>query len=128
MSDEQQRLQRVMVIDDSPSAGQMAKSFFQKLGIECMWASSAVNALGNLVRCRPDIIFIDADMPRVSGFDACAILAENEESRGIPLFILSGTDNHASRIHGEQSGARGFLEKPLDEAKLEAALSILQAS
>ena len=119
---------RIMVIDDCPHAGKTAELFLKKQGHTALCCQSAIHALGTVTSFKPEIIFIDADMPTVTGFQACDLLREFGGTENIPLFILSGTGNAENRAEGRMSGATGFVLKPLDDEKLTAALAAISST
>jgi len=71
----------------------------------------------------PDLILLDVMMPVMDGFTVCRLLKAQEETRLIPIVIMTALDAKADRITGIQAGADDFLTKPVDEAELVARIA-----
>ena len=80
--------------------------------------SSAKKMFTALEKITPDLILLDVEMPEMTGFEAMALLKASDSHSKIPVLFLSGTDDPSERAHGIELGAKDFVIKPIDIAKL----------
>ena len=101
------------------------------LGYSTMNAANGAEALAMVRTSPPDLILLDVMMPVMDGFEACQILKESDETRFIPVIIMTALDAIEDRVKGIKAGADDFLTKPADErellARIETALHLKQA-
>ncbi|WP_281198070.1 MULTISPECIES: twitching motility response regulator PilG [Methylophaga] len=103
---------KVMVIDDSKTIRRSAESLLQKAGCEVLTADNGFEALPIISGQHPDIIFIDIMMPRLDGYQTCALVKNNPKYRDIPVVMLSSKDGLFDRAKGRVVGAEQYLTKP----------------
>src|SRR5690554_1858516 len=103
---------KVMVIDDSKTIRRSAESLLQKAGCEVLTADNGFEALPIISGQHPDIIFIDIMMPRLDGYQTCALVKNNPKYRDIPIVMLSSKDGLFDRAKGRVVGAEQYLTKP----------------
>ena len=103
---------KVMVIDDSKTIRRSAESLLQKAGCEVLTADNGFEALPIISGQHPDIIFIDIMMPRLDGYQTCALVKNNHKYRDIPVVMLSSKDGLFDRAKGRVVGAEQYLTKP----------------
>jgi twitching motility two-component system response regulator PilG len=103
---------KVMVIDDSKAIRRSAESLLQKAGCEVLTADNGFEALPIISGQHPDIIFIDIMMPRLDGYQTCALVKNNPKYRDIPVVMLSSKDGLFDRAKGRVVGAEQYLTKP----------------
>ena len=103
---------KVMVIDDSKTIRRSAESLLQKAGCEVLTADNGFEALPIISGQHPDIIFIDIMMPRLDGYQTCALVTNNPKYRDIPVVMLSSKDGLFDRAKGRVVGAEQYLTKP----------------
>ena len=72
---------KVMVIDDSKTIRRTAESLLKKAGCDVITASDGFEALAKITECKPDIIFVDILMPRLDGYQTCALIKNNSVFR-----------------------------------------------
>jgi len=101
-----------MVIDDSKTIRRSAESLLQKAGCEVLTADNGFEALPIISGQHPDIIFIDIMMPRLDGYQTCALVKNNPKYRDIPVVMLSSKDGLFDRAKGRVVGAEQYLTKP----------------
>jgi twitching motility two-component system response regulator PilG len=111
-----------MVIDDSKTIRRSAESLLEKEGYEVITATDGFEALSKIVEYRPEIIFIDIMMPRLDGYQACALIKNNEKYRNIPVIMLTSKDGLFDRARGKVVGADGYVTKPFTREDLLAAI------
>lgn len=115
---------KVMVIDDSKTIRRSAESLLQKAGYEVLTADNGFEALPIISSQHPDIIFIDIMMPRLDGYQTCALVKNNPKYRDIPIVMLSSKDGLFDRAKGRVVGAEQYLTKPFTRDDLLDAIRI----
>ncbi len=113
---------KVMVIDDSKTIRRSAESLLQKAGCEVITADNGFEALPMISAQHPDIMFIDIMMPRLDGYQTCALVKNNPKYRAIPIIMLSSKDGLFDRAKGKVVGAEQYLTKPFTRDDLLGAI------
>ena len=112
---------KVMVIDDSNTIRRSAEIFLKQAGCEVILAEDGFDALSKIVEHSPDIIFCDIMMPRLDGYQTCALIKQNPVLKSTPVIMLSSKDGVFDRARGRLAGSDRYLTKPFTkEALLEA--------
>lgn len=109
---------RVMVVDDSNTIRRSAEAFLKQAGCEVILAEDGFDALARVAEHRPEVIFCDIMMPRLDGFQTCAIIKKNQAYAAIPLVMLSSKDGLFDRARGNIVGADDYLTKPFSRESL----------
>ncbi|MFI2811980.1 MULTISPECIES: twitching motility response regulator PilG [Microbulbifer] len=113
----------VMVIDDSKTIRRTAETLLQKAGCTVVTATDGFDALAKIADSRPDIIFVDIMMPRLDGYQTCALIKNNSEFRATPVVMLSSKDGLFDRAKGRVVGCDQYLTKPFSKSELMGAIS-----
>lgn len=113
----------VMVIDDSKTIRRTAESLLTKAGCTVVTAVDGFEALAKIADHRPDLIFIDIMMPRLDGYQACALIKGNPTFRNIPVIMLSSKDGLFDRARGRLVGSDKYLTKPFTKSELIGAVT-----
>ena len=108
----------VLVIDDSNTIRRSAELFLKAAGHEVILASDGFEAIARVVERPPDLIFIDVMMPRLDGYQTCALLKKNERFRHIPVVMLTSKDGVFDRARGALVGCDEYLTKPFTKSEL----------
>jgi len=109
---------KVMVIDDSKTIRRSAETLLKKAGCEVMTAEDGFDALSKIVEGRPDIIFVDIMMPRLDGYQTCALIKNNSQYRHIPVVMLSSKDGLFDKAKGRIVGSDQYVTKPFTKDEL----------
>jgi twitching motility two-component system response regulator PilG len=109
---------RVLVIDDSTTIRRAATSILERVGCSVVSASDGFAALADIVEVQPDIIFVDSRMPRLDGYQTCAVIKQNVAFQHVPVIIMSNLDHHLDRVRGRMLGIDGYLTKPFGADEL----------
>ena len=113
---------KVMVIDDSKTIRRTAESLLKKAGCEVLTAVDGFEALSMIADSHPDLIFVDIMMPRLDGYQTCALIKHNEMFRDIPVIMLSSKDGLFDRARGRIVGSEQYLTKPFTKDELLGAI------
>ncbi len=119
-----ERLQniRVMVIDDSNTIRRTAETLLTKVGCEVITAIDGFDSLAKIADSNPDIIFVDIMMPRLDGYQTCALIKNNSRFKHTPVIMLSSKDGLFDKAKGRIVGADDYLTKPFSKGDLFAVL------
>lgn len=109
---------KVMVIDDSKTIRRTAESLLKKAGCEVLTATDGFDALGKIVDDRPDVIFVDIMMPRLDGYQTCALIKNNDRFKSTPVIMLSSKDGLFDKARGRVVGSEQYLTKPFTKEDL----------
>lgn len=113
---------KVMVIDDSKTIRRTAETLLKKEGCEVITATDGFEALAKIADYRPEIIFIDIMMPRLDGYQTCALIKHNQSFRATPVIMLSSKDGLFDRARGRIVGSEQYLTKPFTRDELLSAI------
>ncbi len=109
---------KVLVIDDSNTIRRSAEIFLKQGGHEVMLAENGFDALSKVNDYEPDLIFCDILMPRLDGYQTCAIIKRNSRFSGVPIVMLSSKDGVFDKARGRMVGAQEYLTKPFTKDQL----------
>jgi len=114
---------KILIVDDEPVNVDYLEQELEDLGYETISAANGQEALEKVAAEAPDLILLDVMMPVMDGFTVCRILKDHEETRLIPIIIMTALDAVADRIQGIKAGADDFLTKPVNEEELFARIA-----
>ena len=109
---------KVLVIDDSNTIRRTAETLLAKAGCTVSTASDGFDSLAKIVDINPDIIFVDIMMPRLDGYQTCALIKNNPDFKSTPVIMLSSKDGLFDKAKGRIVGADDYLTKPFGRAEL----------
>jgi len=113
---------KVMVIDDSKTIRRTAETLLKKEGCEVVTATDGFEALSKITDQDPDIIFVDIMMPRLDGYQTCALIKNNQKFKKIPVIMLSSKDGLFDKARGRIVGSEQYLTKPFTKDELLGAI------
>lgn len=113
---------KVMVIDDSKTIRRTAETLLKKVGCTVITAVDGFDALAKIADNHPDIIFVDIMMPRLDGYQTCALIKNNSAFRGTPVIMLSSKDGLFDKAKGRIVGSDQYLTKPFSKEELLSAI------
>lgn len=114
---------KVMIIDDSKTIRRTAETLLQKEGCEVVTAVDGFDALSKIVDTNPDIIFVDIMMPRLDGYQTCALIKNHPKYAQKPVIMLSSKDGLFDKARGRIVGSDEYLTKPFSKEDLFATIS-----
>ncbi|MCD6681102.1 MAG: response regulator [Burkholderiaceae bacterium] len=113
---------KIMVIDDSNTIRRSAEIFLKQAGCQVILAEDGFDALAKIADHDPDLVFCDILMPRLDGYQTCALIKKSPRFRTIPVVMLSSKDGLFDRARGRMVGSDQYLTKPFTkDALLRAA-------
>ena len=119
---------RILVVDDSATIRRSAETMLAKDGCEVITAENGFEALSKITRHKPDLIFVDIMMPRLDGYQTCAIIKNNAEFRDTPVVMLTSKDGLFDMARGRVVGSDQYLTKPFTREELLGAVKQHAAS
>ena len=123
-SERERSVTRVLVIDDSNTIRRSAEIFLKQGGCEVVLAEDGFDALAKISDHRPDLIFCDILMPRLDGYQTCAIIKRNPEFANVPVIMLSSKDGLFDKARGRMVGSEDYLTKPFTKDQLLQAVQL----
>lgn len=109
---------KVMVIDDSKTIRRTAETLLSKVGCNVITAIDGFDALAKIADVKPNIIFVDIMMPRLDGYQTCALIKNNSEFKSTPVIMLSSKDGLFDKAKGRIVGSDQYLTKPFSKTEL----------
>ena len=109
---------KVMVIDDSNTIRRSAEIFLVQAGCKVILAEDGFDALVKITDHQPDVIFVDVMMPRLDGYQTCALIKKNPRFANTPVVMLSSKDGLFDRARGRMVGSDEYLTKPFTKVDL----------
>jgi twitching motility two-component system response regulator PilG len=113
---------KVLVVDDSNTIRRSAEIFLKQGGHEVLLAEDGFDALAKINDTPPDLIFCDILMPRLDGYQTCAIIKRNPRFASIPVVMLSSKDGVFDKARGRMVGSQDYLTKPFTKDQLLTAV------
>lgn len=114
----------VLVVDDSPEALSLINDALEAANINVLLALEGQQALTIAKRMRPDMILLDAIMPRMNGFETCKRLKEDPDLAGIPVIFMTGLTDTTDIVRGLEAGGVDYLTKPIRPDELLARMRV----
>ena len=114
---------KVLVIDDSNTIRRSAEIFLKQGGHEVLLAEDGFDALAKVNDFQPHLIFCDILMPRLDGYQTCAIIKRNERFAATPVIMLSSKDGVFDKARGRMVGSEDYLTKPFTKDQLLQAVT-----
>ena len=109
---------KVLVVDDSNTIRRSAEIFLKQGGHEVLLADDGFDALAKINDYQPDLVFCDILMPRLDGYQTCAIIKRNARFANIPVVMLSSKDGVFDKARGRMVGSQEYLTKPFTKDQL----------
>ena len=109
---------KILVVDDSNTIRKSAAVFLRQGGHDVVLAEDGFDALAKLTSSSPDIMFCDISMPRLDGYQTCAIIKSNQKYAQLPIVMLSSRDGIFDKARGRVVGAEHYLTKPFTREQL----------
>jgi len=114
---------KIMVVDDSKTIRKTAETLLQREGYTVVTAEDGFEALAKIVEHRPDMIFVDVMMPRLDGYQTCALVKNNSDFKQTPVIMLTSKDGLFDKAKGRIVGSDQYVTKPFSKVELLEAVS-----
>lgn len=105
---------KILIADDSPTIVEVVQFLLQSQGYEIITASDGIEAISKTYETRPDLVLLDIEMPKMTGYQVCRLLKSDETTRSIPIIILTSRDQRSDRFWGLSTGADDFMTKDFE--------------
>ena len=109
---------KVVLIDDSNTIRRSGEIFLSQAGCQVVLAEDGFEGLSRVVDTKPDVIFVDIMMPRLDGYQTCALIKNNPEFKNTPVVMLTSKDSLFDRARGQLVGSDQYLTKPFSKKSL----------
>ncbi len=113
---------KVMIIDDSATIRRSAETMLSKEGCTVETAVDGFEALAKIAHMKPQLIFVDIMMPRLDGYQTCAIIKNNDNFKSTPVIMLTSKDGLFDKARGRVVGSDQYLTKPFTRDELLSAV------
>lgn len=113
---------KVVLIDDSNTIRRSGEIFLTQAGCQVVLAEDGFDGLSKVVDYQPDLVFVDVLMPRLDGYQTCAVLKNHPSLRAIPLIMLTSKDTLFDRARARLVGCEQYLIKPFSKKSLTDAV------
>ena len=121
-------IHKILIVDDSPTERFYLTDILARAGYEVTTAVNGGEAIDKIRAERPQLILMDVVMPGTNGFQVTRAISRDPELSALPVIICSSKDQETDRIWGMRQGAKEYLVKPVDPARLLAAIASLATS
>jgi DNA-binding response OmpR family regulator len=104
---------RILVIDDDDSLLQVLSLMLKRAGHEPILKNTARDGFESALKDHPDLLLVDVMMPEVNGFQLIQQLRKRDQTRGIPMIVLTALSGREHEEDAQDYGADGFISKPV---------------
>jgi len=119
----QKKNSRILIIDDTPTSALLLLGLLEEAGLKDVQAvSSGLEAISEVARSKPDLIFLDIKMPEIDGWLLCEMFSSIKRWKNIPVILQSGLVGRENIKKGLSLGAHSYIEKPVTEEKIQVVL------
>ena len=119
---------KILVIDDSNTIRKTAETLLSRAGYQVTTAVDGFESLAKIADDPPDMIFVDIMMPRLDGYQTCALVKNNRRYQHIPVVMLSSKDGLFDKARGRIVGADAYLTKPFSRQEILDVVARIAAS
>ncbi len=113
----------ILIVDDDYMSRELLQAHMENAGYQVLLANGGNKALAIAASEHPDVILMDVRMPDLTGYEVCAILKGKDNTRTIPVLLMTALDTPQTIAAGTEAGADGFVSKPFDVSNLFSQIS-----
>lgn len=115
----------ILLVEDNPYLSESLTNLLRDSGYIVDCVSTGYEALSTVRRRPPDLILLDLHLPDMTGHMVCSLLKSDEQTRLIPIVIITASDERSAQLQSISAGAEGYLQKPIDMEELDARVEVL---
>jgi two-component system cell cycle response regulator len=112
----------ILIVEDSKPQADITKEFLERNGYEVVWAKDGTSAIKTVKTSPIDVILLDLVLPDMNGREVCRWLKVSNETKGIPIIMLTVKSSLEDKVTSIEAGADDFLPKPYNEVELNASI------
>ena len=109
---------RILIADDSPTEVYVLQKLLERHGHQVLVAEDGEQAVRITQEEQPDLVLMDVVMPNLNGFQATRLISRDDDTRHIPIIIVSSKNQETDKMWGLRQGAKGYLGKPVSEDEI----------
>ncbi len=113
---------RILLVEDNEAQAGLTKEVLQRSGYEVVWSRDGVSAIKAVVTTSPDVVLLDLILPGMSGTEVCRWIKHNNDTKGIPVIMLTALSSVDDKASGIKAGADDYLPKPYNDIELNAKI------
>ena len=113
---------KILLVEDSRGQAKTTKAFLEKNGFQVIWVEDGMAAFKIAKSSRIDVILLDRVLPDIDGNEVCRWLKLDQDTKGIPIIMLTVKNTTADKVTGLEAGADDYLPKPYDTGELNARI------
>jgi len=114
---------KILIVDDSPTETYKLTNILEKNAHSVLSAETGEQGVSLAKTEQPDVVLMDIVMPGLNGFQATRQLSRSNDTKHIPVIIVTAKNQQADQVWGERQGAAAYLVKPIDEGRLVSAIA-----
>ncbi|HCJ66438.1 MAG TPA: two-component system response regulator [Elusimicrobia bacterium] len=111
-------MKKILVVDDSPPVRSFIGYHLKQYGFEIIYAEDGLEVLTLLKKEKPDLIFLDINLPKMNGYVLCRKIKTEERTKNIPVILVSQRNTDWDKTWGEKAGANGYITKPFNHTQI----------
>jgi diguanylate cyclase (GGDEF)-like protein len=113
---------KILLVEDNKAQARVIKEYLQKSGYDVTWVMDGKSAIKTAATNTHDLVLLDLILPDMNGTQICRWLRQNQETRGLPIIMLTAKDSLSEKVTGLEAGADDYLLKPYKETELNARI------
>ncbi|MCC2668703.1 MAG: response regulator receiver protein, partial [Armatimonadetes bacterium] len=117
-----EKVLKILIVDDDEDTRRLTARFLQSVPATCVTAGSGMEGIAISRKERPDLIFLDAMMPDMNGYQVCARLQNHPGTANVPVIFLTSLGEAQDKARALAAGAADYLVKPVSKEKLHEAV------
>jgi twitching motility two-component system response regulator PilH len=115
----------ILIVEDNQADRNRLEKILSDAGYQVSSAENGVQAIAAAQLKKPDAIFMDVNMPGMDGFAATRALRDREDTKYIPVVLVTAKDQKADKAWGQMLGAKGYITKPYTDEQILSQARIL---
>lgn len=113
---------KILIADDSLTQREMAAYALREEPYQLIFAADGIEAINQIYSELPDLVLLDVEMPKMSGYHVCRLLRDDPKTADIPVVMITTRDQQSDRFWGLQTGANLYMSKNFQPQELRATI------